>query len=131
MQNKAAILFEIHCYIKHIHFGMPSAGKDPSLSLRMTASKKTNSSEISLEAVCVGVELSFQSVARQVLSPLVSLTSVFGMGTGGPSPLKTPTIFGTYQIYTIQFPLSRDSLRMVSHPQGWYTFRDSNPGHPD
>ena len=28
----------------------------------------------------------------------VSLTSVFGMGTGGPSPLKTPTAFGTNQI---------------------------------
>mgnify|MGYP004423315039 CR=1 FL=1 len=32
------------------------------------------------------------AVSRQVLSALVSLTSVFGMGTGGPSPLKTPTI---------------------------------------
>ena len=26
---------------------------------------------------------------------------MFGMGTGGPSPLKTPTIFGANQIYTI------------------------------
>ena len=55
-------------------------------------STPTQTPERNLEAVCVGVELSFQSVARQVLSPLVSLTSVFGMGTGGPSPLKTPTI---------------------------------------
>jgi len=30
--------------------------------------------------------LSSRSVARQVLSPPMSLTSVFGMGTGGPSP---------------------------------------------
>ena len=44
------------------------------------------------EVFCVGVDLSFQSVARQVFSALVSLTSVFGMGTGGPSPLKTPTM---------------------------------------
>ena len=47
---------------------------------------------------CVGIDLSSRSVSRQVLSALVSLTSVFGMGTGGPSPLKTPTAFGTYQI---------------------------------
>ena len=43
---------------------------------------------------CVGIDLSSRSVSRQVLSALVSLTSVFGMGTGGPSPLKTPTIQG-------------------------------------
>ena len=41
----------------------------------------------------VGIDLSSQSVARQVFSALVSLTSVFGMGTGGPSPLKTPTAY--------------------------------------
>ena len=40
---------------------------------------------------CVGTDLSSQSVARQVFSALMSLTSVFGMGTGGPSSLKTPT----------------------------------------
>ena len=44
-------------------------------------------------ALSVGIDLSSRSVSRQVLSALVSLTSVFGMGTGGPSPLKTPTIF--------------------------------------
>ena len=38
----------------------------------------------------------FASVARQVSSALVSLTSVFGMGTGGPSPLETPTISETH-----------------------------------
>ena len=32
-------------------------------------------------------------VARQVSSPQVSLTSVFGMGTGGPSPQSTPTVW--------------------------------------
>ena len=40
----------------------------------------------------VGIDLSSRSVARQVFSALMSLTSVFGMGTGGPSSLKTPTI---------------------------------------
>ena len=47
---------------------------------------------IALGIFSVGIDLSFQSVARQVFSAPVSLTSVFGMGTGGPSPLKTPTV---------------------------------------
>ena len=40
----------------------------------------------------VGIDLSYRSVTRQVLSALVSLTAVFGMGTGGPSLSLTPTI---------------------------------------
>ena len=55
---------------------------------------------IALGIFCVGIDLSFQSVARQVFSAPVSLTSVFGMGTGGPSPLKTPTVNGYCQILT-------------------------------
>ena len=51
---------------------------------------------------CVGIDLSSRSVSRQVLSALVSLTSVFGMGTGGPSPLKTPTIQVYYTLKTEQ-----------------------------
>ena len=41
---------------------------------------------------CVGYELSSRAVASQVLSPLQRLTSVFGMGTGGPTALKTLTL---------------------------------------
>ena len=37
--------------------------------------------------------LSSQAVARQVLSAYMSLTSVFGMGTGGPSWQSTQTIY--------------------------------------
>ena len=40
---------------------------------------------------CVGFDLSSRLVAKQVFSALQSLTSVFGMGTGGPSALKKPT----------------------------------------
>ena len=36
--------------------------------------------------------LSSRAVTRQVLSAQMSLTSVFGMGTGGPSLQSTPTI---------------------------------------
>ena len=56
--------------------------------LRLIKSKKPHSRVV----FYVGIDLSFQSVSRQVLSAQVSLTAVFGMGTGGPSPLKTPTI---------------------------------------
>ena len=40
--------------------------------------------------------LSSRAVTRQVLSAQMSLTSVFGMGTGGPSPQSTPTV--CYQV---------------------------------
>ena len=43
-------------------------------------------------AFYVGVFLSSRAVTSQVLSAPASLTSVFGMGTGGPSPSSTPTI---------------------------------------
>ena len=39
----------------------------------------------------VGEYLSSRAVSSQVLSAQQSLTSVFGMGTGGPSALITPT----------------------------------------
>ena len=44
-----------------------------------------------LDCFCVGNELSSRSVARQVFLPQQSLTSVFEMGTGGPSAVKSPT----------------------------------------
>ena len=46
---------------------------------------------------CVSIELSSRAASRQVFSPLQSLTSVFGMGTGGPSAFVTLTILGFLQ----------------------------------
>ena len=40
--------------------------------------------------------LSSRQVTLQVLSAQTSLTSVFGMGTGGPSPQSIPTCFPIY-----------------------------------
>ena len=40
---------------------------------------------------CVSIELSSRAVSHKVFSPLQSLTSVFGMGTGGPSAFVTLT----------------------------------------
>ena len=54
---------------------------------------------------CVSVELSSRAVASQVLSPLQRLTSVFEMGTGGPTALKTLTRvlpFGICTVFTIE-----------------------------
>ena len=48
---------------------------------------------ISESAYRVGPDLSSRTVASKVFSALHSLTSVFGMGTGGPCALKGPTFF--------------------------------------
>ena len=50
----------------------------------------------------VSVELSSRTVARKVFSPLQSLTSVFGMGTGGPSAFVTLTFFKNYSSLNIE-----------------------------
>ena len=44
------------------------------------------------KAFCVSIELSSRLVSKQVLLPLQSLTSVFGMGTGGPFAFETLTM---------------------------------------
>ena len=49
-----------------------------------------------LSVIYVGTALSSQAVASQVFSTLMSLTSVFGMGTGGPSSPLAPTIQSRY-----------------------------------
>ena len=50
--------------------------------------------------------LSSRAVARQVLSAHTSLTSVFGMGTGGPSQQSIPThMDGCYTIFYYQKPV--------------------------
>ena len=43
--------------------------------------------------LCVRAVLSSRAVASQVFSPLMSLTTVFGMGTGVPSSPLTRTYF--------------------------------------
>ena len=48
--------------------------------------------QIALLSHRVGIELFSRAASSQVFSPLQSLTSVFGMGTGGPSAFVTPTI---------------------------------------
>ena len=62
--------------------GGPCAVKTPTFSfIRLLF-------ELSLE---VGIDLFSRHASVQVSSAQHSLTSVFGMGTGGPCALKTPT----------------------------------------
>ena len=56
---------------------------------------------------CVGENLFFRTVSSQVSSAPASLTSVFGMGTGGPSRQSTPTM---------QFAASLDSFNIIPQP---------------
>ena len=74
---------------------------------------------------CVSVELSSRAVASQVFSPLQRLTSVFGMGTGGPTALKTlthtvrplgPTILTSFEDVGSDL-FSRDASIQVSSAQ--------------
>ena len=55
----------------------------------------------------VGENLFSRAVTSQVSSAPASLTSVFGMGTGGPSRQSTPTI---------QFAASLDSFNIIPQP---------------
>ena len=47
----------------------------------------------------VGIYLLSRAASSQVSSTRVSLTAVFGMGTGVPSPSSTPTICGYHRRY--------------------------------
>ena len=58
---------------------------------------------------CVGFVLSSRTASRRVFSALHSLTSVFGMGTGGPFALKTLTIGAPSGIRT-RDPLIKSQL---------------------
>ena len=65
-------------------WGRPAVGDCPSLH-----NKK--SPNLSVETFLCWRYLSSRPVTQQVLSAKVCLTSVFGMGTGGPTPQSTPT----------------------------------------
>ena len=59
--------------------------------------------------------LSSRAVARQVLSAYMSLTSVFGMGTGGPSWQSTRTHYGwLLTTFYIKSQLASNSIRIIA-----------------
>ena len=73
-------------------FPMEAAASTGALSHTWPATGQKNKRLRSMQPLfCVSAVLSSRAVASQVLSPLMSLTSVFGMGTGGPSSLLVLT----------------------------------------
>ena len=68
-----SLSFSLHSVEKQLRFGCPL----------LRRGEKSGKHSL---AACVGVNLSSRAVASQVLSAPVSLTTVFEMGTGGPSP---------------------------------------------
>ena len=116
------------------------------LCVKITDSR-TSSARFCLSA-CVSVDLSSRLVSKQVLSAQQSLTSVFGMGTGGPFALKTLTIGappGTQnpaasgkrilRILSSVFSFLENAIHNPSPHgatfYGWCTSGDSNPGPTD
>ena len=87
-------------YVELVQFQAPfSVGFnwDCSRVIRSTSSadwaleNNTKGNLFSFPLKSVGYELSSRVVSNQVFSPLQRLTSVFGMGTGGPTAFITPT----------------------------------------
>ena len=85
------------CYVDRLPKTPPFKGRrfhyQDNLYQNFMHSKKATRKCESLFLICVGTALSSQAVARQVFSTLMSLTSVFGMGTGGSSSPLAPTIY--------------------------------------
>ena len=69
--------------------GGPCAVKTPTFSFIRLLSV---SFSLAILADWVGIDLFSRHASVQVSSAQHSLTSVFGMGTGGPCALKTPTV---------------------------------------
>ena len=78
----------------------PARTDDPAVNSRMLCQLSYSGiyekSEISFGFFSSGNYLFSRAVARQVSSTWKSLTSVFGMGTGGSSLLSSPDFLGLY-----------------------------------
>ena len=63
---------------------------------------------------CTGTDLFSQAVSRQVSSARTSLTSVFGMGTGGTSSSLAPVLVPRLSTAAIYLKLSRAFILLVT-----------------
>ena len=77
--------------------------------------------------VYVSIGLSSRTASREVFSPLQSLTSVFGMGTGGPSAFVTLTFLSNSWSLKIEQQFHSYFLRSVFLVYLWVRNRDSRP----
>ena len=84
---EVCVFFILHFSVFRIHsFPCPTPTAN-------SPARRKKSSDLSIGASCWRY-LSSRAVTRKVLSAQMSLTSVFGMETGVPSPQSTPTIWG-------------------------------------
>ena len=94
------------CYVDRLPKTPPFKGRrfhyQDNLYQNFMHSKKATRKIRVAFSICVGTALSSQAVARQVFSTLMSLTSVFGMGTGGSSSPLAPTIY-----FRVLYPQNR------------------------
>ena len=69
----------------------------------------------------VSIDLSYRAVSSQVLSAQMSLTTVFGMGTGGPSSLMTLTFkrFSRLLFSSASFSVLLPWIGRMVHLQGF------------
>ena len=88
-------------------FGMGTGG--PCTLMKRTPFSRKHG-ELTSPYLCVRIYLSSRTVTRQVLSALRSLTSVFGMGTGGPCALITRTSIGAPSGIRTRDPLIKSQL---------------------
>ena len=85
--RRLSAFFILHFSVFRIHsFPCPTPTAN-------SPARRKKSSDLSIGASCWRY-LSSRAVTRKVLSAQMSLTSVFGMETGVPSPQSTPTIWG-------------------------------------
>ena len=79
--------------------------------------QKERSEDRSLKKEGVGIALFSRAASSQVSSAPVSLTTVFGMGTGGSSPSLTPTLPFIQDAYTPYIPPVKAYLQnRITHP---------------
>ena len=109
----AHLFWEIRRYSHRIFLLAPPVGLEPTTPwLTVMCSTDWAKEEylkvawIQTTLFCVGYDLSFRTVSSQVFSALQSLTSVFGMGTGGPFALKKPTRCQRWPIFPSRLQLS-------------------------
>ena len=146
--RRLSAFFLIHFSVFRIHsFPCPAPTAN-------SPARRKKSSDLSIGASCWRY-LSSRAVTRKVLSAQMSLTSVFGMGTGVPSPQSTPTIYLSSgfcpRTFIIIPPLDSLVKRFFGDPSGirthvngvrgrclnhltmgpWCTFTDSNRGPTD
>ena len=102
----------------------PQVGLEPTTT-RLTA--ECSAIEL-LRIMESGSDLSSRAVSSQVLSALESLTSVFGMGTGGTSPSLPPEMVA---IYCFAFLFLLSFYLLAFEREGSKLKGGETPLHPD